>query len=194
MKIWEKFTDEQLAKIVENSSSYREVARKIGYNQDGGSSIATIKNLIKEKHFDISHFTGQAHNKNKYDYTRFQNGKAIKSTNALNALAHLRGRKCEVCNLDSWNGKDIPLEIHHKDGNHLNNELNNLQLLCCNCHAQTKNFRRGNIRPTVNDETLLNALKTTTSIRQALFKCGLTGRGSNYQRAYELAIKNGIKI
>jgi len=44
--------------------------------------------------------------------------------------------KCEICGLEEWNGKPIPLELHHIDGNHYNNELDNLQILCPNCHAQ----------------------------------------------------------
>jgi hypothetical protein len=38
-----------------------------------------------------------------------------------------------------WNDKPIPLELHHKDGDHFNNELSNLQILCPNCHAQQSN-------------------------------------------------------
>lgn len=34
----------------------------------------------------------------------------------------------------------IPLELHHKDGNHYNNDLANLEILCPNCHAQTDNY------------------------------------------------------
>jgi 5-methylcytosine-specific restriction endonuclease McrA len=37
-------------------------------------------------------------------------------------------------------GEPIPLELHHIDGNHNNNDLSNIQLLCPNCHAQTDNF------------------------------------------------------
>ena len=48
--------------------------------------------------------------------------------------------KCECCGLISWNDKPIPLELHHIDGNHYNNDLSNLQILCPNCHAQTSNY------------------------------------------------------
>lgn len=40
--------------------------------------------------------------------------------------------------------KPIPLHLEHIDGNHLNNNLNNLTLLCPNCHSQTPNFRGRN--------------------------------------------------
>ena len=47
----------------------------------------------------------------------------------------LKEAKCEICGLSSWQGKEIPLELHHKDYNHYNNNLDNLQILCPNCHA-----------------------------------------------------------
>ena len=46
--------------------------------------------------------------------------------------------KCEVCGLTEWMGKPIPLELHHKDFNHHNNDIENLQILCSNCHMQIK--------------------------------------------------------
>lgn len=47
--------------------------------------------------------------------------------------------KCEICGLSEWMGKPIPLELHHKDHNRYNNALDNLQILCPTCHAQTTN-------------------------------------------------------
>lgn len=44
--------------------------------------------------------------------------------------------QCEICKNTEWNGKPIPLELHHKDGDHYNNELSNLLIVCPNCHAQ----------------------------------------------------------
>ena len=54
--------------------------------------------------------------------------------------------KCECCGLTEWNGMPIPLELHHKDGNSHNHSLENLEILCLNCHAQTDTFRSKNIK------------------------------------------------
>ncbi len=54
-------------------------------------------------------------------------------------------RKCEICNLELWCDKPIPLQLHHIDGNHSNNNLDNLQILCHNCHAQTDTYGYKNI-------------------------------------------------
>ena len=49
--------------------------------------------------------------------------------------------QCECCGITDWNGKRISLELNHKDGNNSNHSLNNLELLCPNCHSQTHSFR-----------------------------------------------------
>lgn len=44
--------------------------------------------------------------------------------------------KCELCGLTEWNGSkdDLVIELHHIDGNHSNNSIDNLMFLCPNCH------------------------------------------------------------
>ena len=54
-------------------------------------------------------------------------------------LIEIRNHSCEICNTSTWNREDIPLDVHHKDGNSDNNKLFNLLLICPNCHRQTDN-------------------------------------------------------
>lgn len=42
---------------------------------------------------------------------------------------------CEKCGISEWFGVKLPLELHHKDGNHYKNQLDNLEILCPNCHS-----------------------------------------------------------
>lgn len=51
-----------------------------------------------------------------------------------------RGSRCEKCGLSHWVGETLPLTLHHKNGDAYDNHLSNLELLCWNCHALTKNF------------------------------------------------------
>lgn len=48
---------------------------------------------------------------------------------------------CEECGVsDAYNGKPITLQCDHIDGNSDNNSLDNLRLLCPNCHSQTETW------------------------------------------------------
>ena len=193
MKKWEKYSQEELQTIITNSYSYREVAKQIGYQEDGGSGIAAVKEMIEKCQFDISHFTGQLWNKGKVNEEKYYDGNALSRGQALRDLIILRSHRCEKCGLSEWQGQKIPLEVHHKDGDHLNNEMKNLELLCPNCHAQTENYRSKNRRKEIDEETLIEALKITPNVRQALIKVGLTGKGKNYDRCYDLIHKYNIK-
>lgn len=55
--------------------------------------------------------------------------------------------ECERCGLNEWMGQKITLELHHKDGNRFNNELENLEILCPNCHSLTPNHSNKRVNP-----------------------------------------------
>ena len=202
MKKWEQFTKDELESFVKESTSINQVSMKCGYANQSGSGQKAIKEMIAKYNFDTSHFfelNGVPHNKGQFDYSRFQKGKAIKSANMIKALIALRGHKCECCNNTIWQGEDIPLEVHHKDGDSLNNVIENLQLLCPNCHAQTENYRnKNNIqkdkRKEVTEEEFKEALESSPNIRQALIKLELAPKGGNYTRANEIIAKYNINM
>lgn len=52
--------------------------------------------------------------------------------------------KCASCNLTEWLGNPIPLELEHIDGNNSNHLLENLEMLCPNCHSFTSTYRGRN--------------------------------------------------
>lgn len=72
------------------------------------------------------------------EYAQEANVKSVRLKEKL-LKEGIKEYKCELCNLDMWLDQPIPLELHHVDGNHYNNDFSNLQILCPNCHAQQNN-------------------------------------------------------
>lgn len=140
--IWKEYTKEQLEEIVKRNKSYMGVARELGYKL-AGTYVKSINTMIQYYGFDISHFTGPAgSNRGNFDMSRFTTDSKARTNNLRLALINLRGHQCECCKNIEWNGQPIPLEIHHKNGNNTDHSLENLELLCPNCHALTDNWRR----------------------------------------------------
>ena len=149
--ILRKFTEQQLKEAIANSLSIRETLEKLNIKAAGGN-YQTIQKAILFFNIDTSHLLGRASNRNKVfgpkrdiqDY--LSNNQTIQSYKLKNRLIKekLLIHKCNSCNNTEWLNKPIALELHHKDGNHLNNNLDNLELLCPNCHAFTDNYRAKN--------------------------------------------------
>lgn len=93
---------------------------------------------------------GMFHYESRKDISLYLNNEKIISSHTLKNRLINEGYKiykCENCNLEKWLGSPIPLELHHIDGNRYNNNLDNLQILCPNCHAKTDNYSgRGTLK------------------------------------------------
>jgi hypothetical protein len=103
-----------------------------------------------------------------------------------------QNNKCNLCGLDSWNGKSLTLELEHKDGDHHNNERNNLECLCPNCHSQTDTWRgknKRNKRNKISDDEIIKTYIKNKNIRQTLIEVGLSAKGGNYKRLHQLIKK-----
>jgi len=60
--------------------------------------------------------------------------------------AGLKTDACETCGIDSWQGRRLTLALHHVNGDRHDNRLENLMLLCPNCHSQTDTWAGRNRR------------------------------------------------
>jgi DNA-binding CsgD family transcriptional regulator len=54
--------------------------------------------------------------------------------------AGLKENRCETCGITDWRGEPLTMELHHVNGDGEDNRLENLMLLCANCHSQTDNW------------------------------------------------------
>lgn len=75
-------------------------------------------------------------------------GKFLISNHIRRWLFEKYENKCGKCGWDVMNKYtgNIPLEVNHIDGQHINNRPENLELLCPNCHSLTETFRNTNNR------------------------------------------------
>lgn len=146
--ILRKYTLEQLKDAVKDSFSNAQTLIKLNVVPAGGN-YQTLNKAIRHFGIDASHFTGQLWSKGttigpKRDIEDYlSNKQTIQSYKLKKRLIQegLFNHECDSCKNAEWLGKPISLELHHLDGNHENNNLDNLQLLCPNCHSFTDNYR-----------------------------------------------------
>lgn len=152
------WTIEQLSEAVNNSTSYRQVLLKLVLRGTGGN-YDQIKKYITQHGCDISHFKGKAWNKGLTGLANHQRSlkdilvsdsdfQSYKLKKRLFS-AKLKTPFCENCNwAEKTEDGTIPLELDHINGNKRDNRIENLRVLCPNCHSLTPTYRGRNKRKT----------------------------------------------
>ena len=148
------WTEQQLRDACDRSMSIRSVLKELKLQPTGGN-YKNIKSHIKSFGIDIGHFTGQGHLKGKthtwapkrpLEEVLVENS-TYKTSHSLKKRLFNEGvfqRKCYQCERTEWNGQPIPTELEHINGVNTDNRLENLTILCPNCHAQTDTYRGKN--------------------------------------------------
>lgn len=146
------FTDEQVINAVSNKNNItiKSVIDEIGVGSISGTTYTLIHDIVKKHNLDVSHWVGVKINKGKKLPRKWPISHYLKLFKVTIIHSHqlkirlleegIKKHECEMCKNTLWNGKEISLELHHVNGNKNDNRLNNLQILCANCHAQTDNY------------------------------------------------------
>lgn len=150
------WTIEQLSVGVARSRSVAGVLRWLGLRISGGSYRSIQAHIKLHGGMDTSHWTRQGHRRGA---TRPPVAAAPLSRILVADRFYQSGKlkrrlldegvfkaECVWCHNSEWRGQPILLELDHIDGDHLNNQLVNLRLLCPNCHAQTPTYKGRNAR------------------------------------------------
>lgn len=142
------WSDADLAWAVAMNFSMRATIHALGLKV-GGSVYPTLRRRITELGLDTSHWTGQGWAKGRrnpvgrtgrpfaeilVENSDYLNTHALKERLLRHGLKH---RRCECCGLTEWQGSSIPLQLDHINGRRNDHRLDNLRILCPNCHAQT---------------------------------------------------------
>lgn len=149
------YSDEDFKIIVENSYSYKDCLRKIGYNSCSGDSMLQLKQKIKNLNIDISHFHSKPARKITREEVFVSNGLCSSSTVRRWFLKEPVEYKCSICGQEPfWNGKEMTLIMDHINGINNDHRLENLRWVCPNCNQQLETTNGKNIQRKNYDVTL----------------------------------------
>jgi len=160
------WTNKELTLAVEESRSIRAVIQKLGLVPAGGN-YNQINETIRTLELNTEHFTGQGWNVGKIfnpnpqkplievlvKNRRYQSHSLKKRL----FIAGLKKPECEVCGWckESPDGR-IPIELDHINGDHIDNRIENLRILCPNCHSLQPTHRGRNKKVALINKKLQN--------------------------------------
>lgn len=148
------WTDQDLENAVKRSKSYRSVIKSLGLIPAGGNYVQ-VQTRIRQLNINTSHFTGllwskgtKYHNASRADlFSLLVVGSRVQSYK-LKLRLYESGLKHPACELCGWaqvsvDGR-VPLELDHINGDNTDNRIENLRILCPNCHSLQPTHRGRN--------------------------------------------------
>lgn len=146
-------SDLDFAQVVASSYTISDIIRKISTTGGvNGGVYSTIKKRIFRQGLDTSHFVGRGHMRGKtHSWNKSKlliqemlvDNSSCQRQNLKRRLLEvgLLVEKCSECGLEKeWNGKPIVLHLDHVNGVNNDNRIENLRMICPNCHSQTSTY------------------------------------------------------
>jgi Zn finger protein HypA/HybF involved in hydrogenase expression len=104
----------------------------------------------------------------------------------------IKKKECEECKIpDFYNNKPLALQLHHINGNNKDNNIENLQILCPNCHSQTQTFRS---KKKITEQDIINACNDSVSISEVVRKLNRYPSGHLYKMIEKVIITNDLPL
>ena len=137
-----KYVAERLAPVIAESFTWADVCRKLNLKPLTGSQ-SHLRKVATSLGIDFSHFQGKSYLAARKPHVSKPVEFYLTEYSTVNSAtlrkrlikSGLKDSRCEKCNNVEWLGQLIPLELHHINGVHNDCRLENLKILCPNCHA-----------------------------------------------------------
>lgn len=155
VSVFDKLTDEEFQLILDSSQSYRDVVIKVGLSDRSGN-FQTLKRNIRQRGLSTEKLDSNrrlsikknAERTNRIkkrselsdilvENSKYTNNHTLKLRLVKEGILEY---KCKICGINEWMGKPISLQLDHQNGVHNDCRLENLRLLCPNCHSQTDTY------------------------------------------------------
>lgn len=142
-----KVDKQKLSQVVSEEYTYAHVMHRLGFSQSRSKTMYdALRRVMQENNIDYSHF-GYRRLKNLDEQLikgSTYNAQTLKQRLVTEGMLK---EECNICGLGAiWNELPLVLQLDHINGDNTDNRLENLRILCPNCHTQTDTFAGRNIK------------------------------------------------
>ena len=168
-----KYTIDEFKQAVAEARSLRDTLLRLGLNATGGNYLLA-QTRIKSLGLSTEHWTRQGWAKGTSNPGK--NARSIQDYLVKDSLDMISSDKlkkrlyregllaeiCSKCGIKDWLGQSLALHLDHINGVHTDNRLENLRILCPNCHSQTNTYAGKNKHKYIRTKKLGSGLPSAT--------------------------------